>query len=65
MLSYKTTSVITPNATRDSQKIACAQAWSLRLFSGSQISEEAFLSLRHPFVSRGPDHHAVFVPREH
>jgi hypothetical protein len=33
----------------------------LRLFSGSQISEEAFLPLRHPFVSRGPHHHAVFV----
>ena len=27
-------------------------AWSLPLFSGTQISEETFLSLRHPVVSR-------------
>jgi hypothetical protein len=30
-------------ARRNSQKISHAQVWSLRLFSGSQISEEAFL----------------------
>jgi DNA-binding MarR family transcriptional regulator len=51
MLSYNLTSVNTPNCRRNSPKIARAQAWSLRLFSGSQISEEAFLPLRHPFVS--------------
>jgi short chain dehydrogenase len=55
----------TPNAGRNSQKIARVQAWSLRLFSGSPISEETFLPLRHPFVSRVPHHHAVFVTREH
>ena len=65
MLCYKLTSVVTRNATRISQKIAHTQARSLRLYSGSQISEKAFLFLRLPFVSGGSDHHAVFVAREH
>jgi len=40
-------SVITPKARRNSQQIARAKAWFLRLFSGTQISEETFLPLRH------------------